>query len=100
MRTLAELLEPTQTETPYGGQVTSYEILGLAWLAVGPRQMRERTEEGLGRSFETLEAVVRTDPRLTEGRVLRFGGADWTIRQTDPDADRPGRATLKLERSR
>lgn len=100
MRTLAELLEPTQTETPYGGQVTTYEILGLAWLAVGPRQMRERTEEGLGRSFETLEARVRTDLRLTEGRILRFGGADWTIRQTDPDADRPGRAMLKLERRR
>ena len=100
MRTLAELLEPTQTETLYGGQVTSYEILGLAWLAVGPRQMRERTEEGLGRSFETLEARVRTDLRLTEGRILRFGGADWTIRQTDPDADRPGRAMLKLERRR
>ena len=100
MRTLAELLAPTQAETPYGGQVTSYEILGLAWLALGPRQTRERTEEGLGRSFETLEAVVRTDPRLTEGRVLRFGGADWKIRQTDPDVDRPGRTTLKLERSR
>ena len=100
MRSLAELLAPTQTETPYGGQVTSYEILGLAWLAVGPRQMRERTEEGLGRSFETLEARVRTDLRLTEGRILRFGGADWTIRQTDPDADRPGRAMLKLERRR
>lgn len=99
-RTLAELLEPTQAETPYGGQVTTFETLGVAWLQLGQRQSRERTEEGMSRSVETLEAEVRTDPRLSEGRVLRFGGGDWMIRRTDTEHGRVGRATLSLERSR
>lgn len=100
MRTLAELLEPSQAETPYGGQVTTFELLGVAWLELGARRSRDRVEEGLSRSVETLEAGVRVDPRLTEGRVLRFGGGDWTIRRIDGEPGRPGRATLSLERGR
>jgi hypothetical protein len=49
---------------------------------------------------EVATAEVRTDPRLVEGRVIRFGGADWTIAQVDVEAERPGRSTLQLERTR
>ena len=100
MRTLAELLEPSQTETPYGGQAITFELLGVAWLEPGARRARERTEAGISRTVETLEAGVRADPRLTEGRVLRFGGGDWTIRRYDAEPGRPGRAGLSLERGR
>ncbi|MDB5420312.1 MAG: phage head-tail adapter protein [Brevundimonas sp.] len=100
MRTLAELLEPVEAETPYGGRVTTFEILGVAWLELGARRSRERGEDEVSRSVEALEAGVRVDPRLTEGRVLRFGGGDWTIRRIDGDPGRPGRATLSLERGR
>ena len=99
-KTLAELLEPTQTQTPYGGQVTTFETLGMAWLQLGQRRSRERTEEGMSRSVETLDVEVRADPRLSEGRVLRFGGGDWTIRRVDSEPGRPGCAILSLERSR
>ena len=100
MRSLAELLEPTQAETPYGGQVTTFELVGVAWLKLGQRRTRERTEEGLTRTVETLEVEVRTDPRLSEGRVLRFGGGDWMIRRIDPEPGAPGRTVLSLERGR
>lgn len=99
-KTLAELLEPTQAQTPYGGQVTTFETLGVAWLQLGQRRSRERTEEGMSRSVETLGAEARTDPRLSEGRVLRFGGGDWTIRRVDSELGPAGRAILSLERSR
>jgi hypothetical protein len=99
-RTLAELLQPVEAETPYGGRVVSYQSLGMAWLALGARRSRERTEDGVAQDLETLEAGVRTDPRLVEGRVLRFGGGDWTIRRIDGDPDRPGRSTVSLERRR
>jgi hypothetical protein len=100
MRTLAELLEATAEETPYGGRAVSLESLGWAWLALGQRRSRDRAEEGLARAVETVEAEVRADDRLTEGRVLRFGGGDWAIRRAEPDARRPGRMKLTLERDR
>ena len=99
-RTLAELLDPVEAETPYGGRVVSFESLGVVWLALGARRSRERVEDEVARSVETLEVGVRVDPRLSEGRVLRFGGGDWTIRRIDGDPPRPGRATLSLERGR
>ncbi len=99
-RTLAELLEPVEAETPYGGRTVSFESLGMVWLALGARRSRERAEDNIERAVETLEAEVRVDPRLSEGRVLRFGGGDWTIRRIDGDPDRPGRAMLSLERGR
>lgn len=99
-RILAELLESVEAETPYGGRVVTFESLGVVWLALGARRSRERTEQDIARSVETLDADVRVDPRLAEGRVLRFGGGDWTIARIDGDPDRPGRATLSLERGR
>jgi hypothetical protein len=99
-RTLAELLEPVEAETPYGGRTVSFESLGVVWLALGARRSRERAEDDIARTVETLEAEVRVDPRLSEGRVLRFGGGDWMIRRIDGEAERPGRATLSLERGR
>ncbi len=100
MRTLAELLQPLEAETPYGGRVTTYESLGMAWLKLGARRSRERVEDETARAVETLEAEVRVDPRWAEGRVLRFGGGDWLIRRIDADAEHAGRATLMLERGR
>ena len=99
-RTLAELLEPVEAETPYGGRVVSFESLGMVWLAPGARRSRERTEDGVARTVETREVGVRVDPRLSEGRVLRFGGGNWTIRRIDGDPERLGRAVLNLERGR
>lgn len=100
MRTLAELFEATAEETPYGGRTVSFESLGWAWLALGARRDRERSEEGLARVVETVEAETRTDPRLSDGRILRFRGGDWTIRRIDPDGRRSGRTILRLERDR
>lgn len=100
MRVLAQLLEPVEAETPYGGRVTSYEPLGSVWLRIAGRRRRERTEAGVTSAVEIATAETRVDPRLDAGRVIRFGGADWRIGAIDPDPDRPGRATLNLERTR
>lgn len=97
MRRLAELLEALECETAQGGQAVSYVGHGWLWLDLGPRRRREKTEAGLARSVETLTATVRSDPRVVEGRILRFGGGDWTLAQVD-DAARPGRSDLMLER--
>lgn len=99
-RVLAELLQPVEAQTPYGGRVVTYDDVGIVWLSLGARRSRDRVEDDIVRSVETLEAQVRVDPRLVEGRVLRFGGGDWTIRRVDGDPDRPGRANLSLERGR
>lgn len=101
MRVLAELLEPVEAVTPQGGRTVTYEPLGTAWLAPGQRRRRERTEDGEGaRVVDTLGAEARADPRLVEGRVLRFGGADWAIVSAQGEPGRPGRMLLSLERGR
>lgn len=100
MRVLAQLLEPVEAETPYGGRVVSFEPLGAVWLRLEGRRRRQTTEAGVTSATEVATAETRTDPRLSEGRVVRFGGADWTIMALDADPDRPGRTTLNLERSR
>lgn len=100
MRVLADLLEPVEAETPYGGRVVSYEPLGSVWLRIERRTRRERTEGGAASAVDLATAETRADPRLSEQRVIRFGGADWVIAAVDGDPDRPGRVTLKLERTR
>lgn len=100
MRVLGELLERIEAETPYGGRAVSWEPLGMVWLALKGRRRRERSEADGPVATEVATAEVRTDPRLVEGRVIRFGGADWTIAQVDGDAERPGRSRLGLERTR
>ncbi len=100
MRVLAELLEPVEAETPYGGQVTSYHPLGSAWLRVVRQSRRDRTEAGATSGIEAATAETRLDPRLIEGRVIRFGGGDWTLMAVSGEPDRPGRVTLKIERTR
>ena len=97
---LGELLEAIEAETPFGGQAVSYVALGSVWLRLDGRRRRERSEAGGLGLLETATAEVRTDPRLSEGRVIRFGGADWTIVQVEVEADRPGRSQLGLERTR
>ena len=100
MRVLGELFERVEAETPYGGRAVSFEPLGAVWLKGEGRRRRERTEAEGSVAVEVATAEARTDPRLVEGRVIRFGGADWTIRQVDVEAERPGRSELQLERTR
>jgi hypothetical protein len=97
MKVLAELFEGIESETPYGGRAVSWEPLGPAWLKLGARRRRERTEPGGTRAVETVTAETRSDPRLTTGRVLRFGGGDWRIVSSETVG---GRAILDLERTR
>ena len=100
MRVLAELYQPVEAETPYGGRVVSHEALGVVWLSVGGRRRRERTDGDVTRAVEAISAGARVDPRLIEERMLRFGGADWIIVGVEGDAERPGRVTIEMERGR
>lgn len=100
MRVLASLFEVMEAETAQGGRAKTYEALGVAWLSLGARRRRERTEAGVTRGTETLTAETRADARLAEGRVLRFGGADWAIVAVDGVDGRPGRVSVGLERAR
>lgn len=101
MRMLAEVLEPVEGVTAQGGRTVTYESLGWAWLSPGARRRRARDEAGEGaREVEVLAAEARADPRVVEGRVLRFGGADWRIAAAHGEPGRPGRLLLSLERGR
>jgi hypothetical protein len=94
---LAELFEAVEAETPYGGRSVTFEPCGSAWLKLGARRRRERTEAGVTRPIETVTAETRADARLAVGRVLRFGGGDWRIATGETVG---GRAILNLERMR
>ena len=94
---MAGLFEGVESETPYGGQAVSWELLGSAWLKLGARRRREKNEPGGLRAVETVTAETRSDPRLAAGRVLRFGGGDWRIVSGETVG---GRAILDLERRR
>lgn len=96
MRVLAGLFEGVESQTPYGGRAVSWEPLGSAWLKMGSRRSRERTEAGVARITERMTAEARADVRLTAERVLRFGGADWRIRSAETVG---GQAILTLERA-
>lgn len=100
MRVLAGLFEAIESETPFGGRSVSWQARGSAWLALEGRRRRERTEAGVTRVIEAATAETRADPRLVEGRMLRFGGGDWTIVMVETDDARPGRMNLSLERAR
>jgi len=97
MKALAELFEGIEGETPYGGRSVSWEPLGSAWLKLGVRRRREKSEPGGARSVETVTAETRSDVRLSVGRMLRFGGGDWRIVSGETVG---GRAILNLERMR
>ena len=99
-RVLAELLQPVASQTPYGGRVVSYEPLGMVWLKAGTVRRRDRSDGNGTRSVEAMTAEVRADPRLVEGRVLRFRGGDWAVVGGQDVDDRPGRVELLLERGR
>ena len=45
-----------------------------------------------------MSATFRPDGRVVEGRVLQFGGADWTVRGVE--MVEAGRLKLDLERTR
>jgi hypothetical protein len=93
---LAGLYEGVESQTPFGGRAVSWEPLGSAWLRLGPRRIRQKTEAGGARVTESITAEARSDPRLIAGRVLRFSGADWRIRSTETVG---GQAILNLERA-
>ena len=97
VRALAGLFEGVEAETPYGGRSVSWEPLGSAWLKLGARRRREKTEAGRARAVETVTAEARADLRLTAGRMLRFGGGDWRIVSGETVG---GQAILNLERMR
>jgi hypothetical protein len=97
VRTLAGLFEAVEAQTPYGGRSVTYEPVGSAWLKLGARRRREKTEAGLTRGIETVTAETRSDARLVNGRVLRFAGTDWRIVSGETVG---GRAILSLERVR
>lgn len=97
MKVLAELREGVESETPYGGRAVSWEPLGSAWLKLGARRRREKSEPGGARVVEIVTAETRSDARLAEGRVLGFGGGDWRIVSGETVG---GRAILNLERIR
>lgn len=96
---LAEVLEAVEADTPYGGRSISRTEFGQAWLRPGREAATLRIEEGqrrdgLGREGLKLSAEARVDERLAPGRVLRFRGGDWRIREATP---RDGRLRLGLE---
>ncbi len=95
---LAELLEPVEAETPYGGRSTTYLPVGPVWLR--PKSVSARARVVAEREHSTARRTVeaREDGRLTVGRVLRFGGGDWRIRAAEPV--RFGWVALDLEAAR
>lgn len=97
MKALAGVFDVVEIETAYGGQSLTYEPLGYAWLKLGGTRRREVREQGATRYIETVTAETRSDARLTPGRLLRFGGADWRI---DAGEVVGGRVILNLERVR
>lgn len=97
MKALAELFEPLEAETPYGGRSVTWQPLGSVWLKLGTRRRRERSEASGLRAVETVTAETRADVRLEPGRMLRFGGGDWRIRSGETVG---GQALLNLERMR
>ena len=98
MRKLAELLARVEGVTAQGGRAVSHEPLGFVWIAPGPVKRGVRTGgEGVAEAL-SLSAECRADARLSEGRLLRWDGADWRIALVDEAG--PGRARLMLERDR
>ena len=97
-RRLAEVLEPVEAETPYGGRSVSYVSRGWTWAALAPRARRAATEAGRDAGIETTTAETRADPRLQVGRRLRLADEDWEIVTLDRIS--PGRVRLGLERRR
>lgn len=94
---LAELFEVIEAETPYGGRSVTYEALGWVWLKPGAVRQRQRSEAGTSATTQTATAEARADSRLTAGRLLRVGGADWRIALSEIVG---GRTILNLERTR
>lgn len=91
---LAEVLGATEVETPYGGRATSWTEHGPVWIRPGAERPVERVEDGRVREGRRLTADARCEGRLEIGRVLRFGGGDWRVREAAPDG---GRMRLELE---
>jgi len=97
LKVMAGLFAGLESETPSGGRAVFWEPLGSAWLKLGRRRRRERSEAGGVRAIETVTAETRSDARLEAGRMLRFGGGDWRIVTGETVG---GRAILGLERMR
>ncbi len=96
MRILAGLFEGVESQTPYGGRAVTWESLGSVWLKPGASRRRESKDVSGLHVSEARAAEARADVRLTVGRVLRFGGADWRIAGCETVG---GQAILNLERT-
>lgn len=90
---LAEVMEPMEAETPYGGRSVSWIEHGQVLLRPGAERPVETTEDGRRREGRRLTAEARRDGWLEIGRVLRFRGGDWRVRTTTVD----GGMRLELE---
>lgn len=98
-RTLAELFEVVEAETPFAGRTRTLELVGRLWIAV-ERSHRSGSSEADEPPVETLKALAqaRNDPRAEAGMRVEFDGAGWRLVHLVRDAPRMGRMTLTLER--
>jgi hypothetical protein len=69
-RVLATLYAVCVSETPYGGQARTYELLGQIWLNPGKVGGRRRNGPDGQQRVETRRVTAGLDPRLNAGRVL------------------------------
>jgi head-tail adaptor len=99
LRTLAVLEAMSEAETVFGGRTRSWTQIAALWVDLRPGGHREAGDgAGPPTLTETADAVARSGV-AARGMRLKAGGEPWRIvavRASDP---RPGRMTLKLERS-
>jgi hypothetical protein len=94
-RVLAALYAVCVSETPYGGQARTYELLGQIWLNPGKVGGRRRNGPDGQQRVETRRMTAGLDPRMNAGRVLEVEGVRWRILAV---ATGPADTDLELER--
>lgn len=99
LRTLAVLEAVTEAETVFGGRNRSWAEVAALWVDLRPNGHRE-AGDGASRPIltETAEAVARNGIAAC-GMRLKAGGEPWRVVAVIPSQPKPGRMTLKLERS-
>ncbi len=99
LRTLAVLEAPSEAETVFGGRTRTWAEVAALWIDLRPAGHRD-VAEGPGRPVltETAEAVARNGV-AARGMRLKAGGEPWRVVAVRPSHPKPGRMTLKLERS-
>lgn len=99
LRTLAVLEAASEAETVFGGRTRSWVEVAALWVDLRPDGHRE-AGDALSRPVltETAQAVARSGV-AARGMRLKAGGEPWRVVAVRPSDPRPGRMTLKLERS-